>query len=698
MGINGAVFGSTFLDTFLGLQQRQEVNMQRQQEIELQKSHMDFQLKQADLAMKWKQQEAQTQQEQFDRQMKLREGELDLQKQTRTDALQEKKDEFAALMDYRNRGLNEKTAYGRGKLALSPTLQKLDQTIQEKRLAGADTSAEESERDRINSVLDSLSGMGGGQATQPTQPGEPAATNPNAAAPVPPASTKPARTPQAAPEMQQVIVDTPEEAKRRNAAARKWAPNTVFVTQDELDKQSMQRIDLQQKKHLEEAAGAAESASSLQKDLTQAEIPLEITSTGTEQIRVGDKVHEVPKLDFEGTGLNAFQTKIRGQTIFDVNPHVADDLARLLVAKEVGRKAPITDAKGRVIGNRPDQGVPEPLVQAARRFVQKGADQVGVMTEHAPTVDVYPFDGINNPKAHQAATMTESLRNADEKITALQKFHGSGSEPVALPEVNRIQTPATDVLHRFAEALSKPPDSLTSDTASVERQMLAELKSSLKPNGPNGQYSPGAKEAAQNLVTKLGESSMPAFRGQDRSLQGWSPTFRAQAAQIVSQALKGEAAPTETGKAEGAPIGGTGVQGMAARALVAGGAIGGGGKPPAAVLGSVGPNTRDKEATAQQAISDVRGMSKTDKATAAEQWKTKRATWKNLGVEDDTIAEMDRLLGTKSESKGSVPGGTPKYDADTEALLREVRSTPAAKKLSDRELLQLVENLRHIGG
>jgi hypothetical protein len=127
-----------------------------------------------------------------------------------------------------------------------------------------------------------------------------------------------------------------------------------------------------------------------------------------------------------------------------------------------------------------------------------------------------------------------------------------------------------------------------------------------------------------------------------------------------------------------AGAGGANVQGMAARAALTAGAIGSGGKTPAAVLGSIGPATKDKEKTAQQAISDVRGMSKTDKATAREQWKTKRQTWLERGVDERTVNEMDRVVGYEpsgeSEGAGSVPGGVPKRSAETEALLREAKA------------------------
>ena len=656
-----------FLNTFLGLQQRQEENTQRQQALDREERQQNFMLKfrqqELDQAanrdkneLAWRTFQAKNEMATQNRetayetaQIRMREQGLDLERQR-----------MSALADSRSASLDEKTDYGHAKLLMNPTINKLTNTIQEKRAAGLDTSDEEGELGRINDVIDRLGQrqqMGQGfvgpmqSEAQPTpQPGAP----PSQAPRQPPQGQPP--QPGQTPGVSYTRVDTPEEATRLNNAYRKWAPNRVAVVGSEMDKRQMEAHETEQKMRLQEAGDAAKSAVGLNQELTQAEIPLQLQGNGTEKILVGDKAHEVPKLDFTPTtGPNWFQRHLQGKTVFDTNPNVADDLARVLIRKEVSAGSPITDRQGRVIGNRPANMVDQPTINAARRLVQQGADQVGVLTDHSKTVEVGPFDAVLNPKAHQAGMIADSLNSANDKLTALEKFHGKGSEPVSVPEVNRYQVSPTETFNRFGEVLPKMPLGVFSDKAiggkePLEDHLLAELKTQLdamQPDGmgaAKGQYSDNAKQAARDLLSRLSTASQS------------NASFAGQAAAMVATKMRDmqSTAPQPTGmttpKQGGLMSAEPGVN-LAIQAAGVG-AMGAAADVTAAnkAWGTIGPNTKDKPTVAKSAVSDVSGaygrMTDAEKKQAQNTWIAKRTIWKDqYKIPLATLKDMNEAVG-----------------------------------------------------
>lgn len=204
---------------------------------------------------------------------------------------------------------------------------------------------------------------------------------------------------------------------------------------------------------------------------------------------------------------------------FKNDPAVTDKVASALQDWEAQRNQPLFDKNGNVVGHTPDVG-PEPIhIEAARDLVERQAQYIKKLTGQEGNFDVLPFSSVLEPEVNLAGKLSVAGQSANQKLEPLAT---KGYDAPRVPEATYVQLPADQTIDRFDRALKKaqsdaggilhallPSGHAQTLAANYGQILTGELQRTLKPDRPDGSFSPAAQKAAKQALDTVQKSGLP---------------------------------------------------------------------------------------------------------------------------------------------------------------------------------------------
>jgi hypothetical protein len=508
------------------------------------------------------------------------------------------------------------------------------------------------------------------QAAPPAfQPQGPAQTQPQPQA-------QPGATGHAVPgkDFEKETYDTPEEVANRNRQLKEMHLDNVKVAvlKSDMSEQDAKVAKAKIDKTVNEARlaetqeyrGQAEDA--IREHGLQDKIGFEFVPKGTrtKSSRIGGRLGRI----FGGMGITAGSTSGQSGEVF---PEVAMTAVKesgpysgygAIGQKLMGGANPFEDrdpnlpnqvADAFVAKQKEGGTITAPIWLGVQDMIRDRAQDLGKYANTKEPITVGPFSAVLEPEKHQAASAAASLKAADQKVIANSP---APLQPVGLPEVKDAPTSIADTIGLFGKAVDQKISGFMRNLrpSSAEGPTISELATRMKPDQPDGTYSPEAVQAAKEEMAKLKDASV-------------SDVFKNDAmkilAPIANQPVTKPAGKTtsEAEPQQGTPSGVPGMRGQLTMAALGGLSDFGAQKAaqqtaPQDVAdankawGTIGPNSKDKETLAKTAVSDVSSaygrMTQTEQTQAQSTWKAKRKIWKDqYKIPVATLKDMNEAVG-----------------------------------------------------
>jgi hypothetical protein len=508
------------------------------------------------------------------------------------------------------------------------------------------------------------------------------------------------------------IVRDAAEAELKNAENKKYGIPAYYTTLQQLDEETRKKVEDQYKIDLAEARRAAtpDQVERVRDAFRNAGVDVDVEAIGK-----GSKTHS-RRLGghFGGTVLNSGLSFGGTEGMSEESFPVIDFFPKAAESGRFGGYAQLGQniMKGVGLGGTPavegmgenrdpgvalkiaealatqDRNTPisQPYINAAQNVIRDRAAEMGKYAKTDKPIEAQPFDGVNNPERHRAASTAVTLTKAEQVLQGIAK---TDFKTVGLPQVVDAKTDPVATLDLFEKAVGRLETVLPSmNPKKGEGQTIQELMTRLKPDA-EGQFSPDAARAARDALRTVQKASVSdQFKMQAEKVLGPIAEQAVQPEGNIKTGFKTSqrgnqrylVPDKEQAQAEGGSGGIPGVRGAATMAALGGLSQFGaskaqkeqGQKPKPAPAPSQKPQAQKPTTTAAQTINGALGsigasknreeaakaalttitsnfssLSETEKKAVRTSWNSAKAKWKSLGVSDAAIAKVERLINPK---------------------------------------------------